>query len=409
MESNADYEPFLKALSGADPIQARRFAAAKALEIGWGGVSRVSAVTGLSRNTINKGIQELESTDKLEQPERLRRPGGGRKRVKEREPTLMSDLEDIMKESTAGDPMSLLKWTYKSTYAIAEELQSKGHKVSHDTVRRLLKENGYSLQANRKALEGKSDPERDNQFRYINMQAAKFIDAGDPVISVDAKKKELIGDYKNSGRTWRPKGHPELVNVYDFSSSAVGSAIPYGVYDLKRNNGVVNVGKSHNTAEFAVESIRQWWNLVGKYHYVECNNLLICADGGGSNGSRNKAWKFFLQKLADEIGIVIVVCHFPPGTSKWNKIEHCMFSFISMNWRGKPLSSYETIIKLIGSTKTKKGLEIQARLDERDYEKGRKIADEDMERLKIRLHELYPKWNYSLEPRTTASVSEEIV
>jgi len=257
MESNADYEPFLKALSGADPIQARRFAAAKALEIGWGGVSRVSTVTGLSRNTINKGIQELESTDKLEQPERLRRPGGGRKRAKEREPTLMSDLEDIMKESTAGDPMSLLKWTYKSTYAIAEELQSKGHKVSHDTVRRLLKENGYSLQANRKALEGKSDPERDSQFRYINMQAAKFIDAGDPVISVDAKKKELIGDYKNSGRTWRPKGHPEEVNVYDFPSLAIGSAIPYGIYDLKRNKGVVNVGKSHNTAEFAVESIRQ--------------------------------------------------------------------------------------------------------------------------------------------------------
>jgi hypothetical protein len=236
-----------------------------------------------------------------------------------------------------------------------------------------------------------------------NNQAAKFIDAGDPVISVDAKKKELIGDYKNSGRTWRPKGQPELVNVYDFPSKAIGAAIPYGIYDLKRNKGVVNVGKSHNTAEFAVESIRQWWNLVGKYHYVDSKNLLICADGGGSNGSRNRGWKFFLQHLADEIGVTITVCHFPPGTSKWNKIEHCMFSFISMNWRGKPLSSYETIIKLIGSTKTKKGLKIEARLDERDYETGIKILDKDMSQLKISLHELYPNWNYSIEPRVTLS------
>jgi len=403
MDNEADYGPFLKALSGADPIQARRFAAAKALEIGWGGVSKVSAITGFSRTTINKGIQELESNEDLKPPERLRKPGGGRKRVADREPNLLNDLEKIMEESTAGDPMSLLKWTYKSTYAIAEELQSRGHKVSHDTVRRLLKESGYSLQANRKNLEGKSGPERDTQFRYISSQAAKFIDAGDPVISVDAKKKELVGNYKNSGRTWRQKGQPELVNVYDFPSKAIGAAIPYGVYDPKRNEGVVNIGKSHNTAEFAVESIRQWWNLVGKYRYAGCKNLLICADGGGSNGSRNRGWKFFLQQLADEIGITITVSHFPPGTSKWNKIEHCMFSFISMNWRGKPLSSYETIIKLIGSTKTKKGLRIEARLDDRDYETGIKILDEDMARLKISVHELYPMWNYSIEPRLTTS------
>lgn len=408
MGNEVDYGPFLKALSGADPIQARRFAAAKALEIGWGGVSEVSAMTGFSRNTINKGIQELKRNDELKQPERLRKSGGGRKRAENREPTLLNDLEDIMKESTAGDPMSLLKWTHKSTYAIAEELKLKGHKVSHDTIRRLLKESGYSLQANRKTLEGKSGPERDNQFRYINDRAAEFIDAGDPVISVDAKKKELIGDYKNSGRTWRPKGQPELVNVYDFPSKAVGSAIPYGIYDLKRNKGVVNVGKSHNTAEFAVESISQWWNLVGKYNYADCKNLLICADGGGSNGSRNRGWKFFLQRLADEIGITINVCHFPPGTSKWNKIEHCMFAFISMNWRGKPLSSYETIIKLIGSTKTKNGLEIEARLDEKNYETGIKILDEDMSQLKIDLHELYPNWNYSIKPRVTISKSQEI-
>jgi len=408
MDDNAKYEPFLKAMSGADPVQTRRFAAAKALEIGWGGISKVSAITGLSRKTIDKGIQELDNKDELKLPERLRKPGGRRKKAENKDLTLMNHLEDIMKESTAGDPMSLLKWTYKSTYAIADELQLKGHSVSHDTVRRLLKESGYSLQANKKTLEGKSVPERDSQFRYINMQAAKFIDEGDPVISVDAKKKELIGNFRNSGRTWRQIDYPEMVNVYDFPSSAIGAAIPYGVYDLKRNDGLVNVGMSHNTAEFAVESIRQWWNIVGKKHYAECKNLLICADGGGSNGSRNRSWKIFLQDLADEIGIAITVCHFPPGTSKWNKIEHCMFSFISMNWRGKPLASYETIIKLIGSTKTKKGLRVEARLDERDYEKGKKISDEDMARLKINLHKLYPKWNYSIEPRINPSRSRII-
>jgi hypothetical protein len=271
-----------------------------------------------------------------------------------------------------------------------------------------LKEEGYSLQANKKAREGNSVPERDSQFRYINTQTANFIDEGDPVISVDAKKKENIGNFKNSGRNWRKKGDPEEVNVYDFPSLAVGSAIPYGIYDLKRNDGLVNVGKSHNTAEFAVESIRQWWNMVGKHHYAECKKILICADGGGSNGSRNRSWKFFLQNLADEIGIAITVCHFPPGTSKWNKIEHCVFSFISMNWRGKPLISYETIINLIGSTKTKKGLRVEACLDERDYEKGKKILDEDMAQLKIISHKLYPHWNYSVEPRVNLPRSRNI-
>ena len=399
MDDTTNYEPFLKALSGADPIQARRFAAAKALEIGWGGVSKVSALTGISRKTLDKGIQELESEEELKLPERLRKPGGGRKKAVVRDATLKKDLENIMNESTEGDPMSCLKWTYKSTYAIAEELQQMGHNVSHDTVRRLLKEDGYSLQANKKVFEGKSVPERDNQFRYINAQAAKFIEEGCPVISVDAKKKENIGNFKNSGRTWRQKNDPEKVNVYDFPSLAIGSAIPYGIYDLKRNDGLVNVGKSYNTAEFAVESIRQWWNLVGKYRYAGCRELLICADGGGSNGSRNRCWKFFLQNLADEIGLAITVCHFPPGTSKWNKIEHCMFSFISMNWRGKPLNSYETIIKLIGSTKTKKGLRVEARMDENTYQRGKKISNEDIARLKIISHDLYPNWNCLIEPR----------
>jgi transposase len=399
MDNNRNYEPFLKALSGADPVQARRFAAAKALEIGWGGVSEVSTMTGLTRRTISRGIQELENAEKLEVPERLREPGAGRKKAEARDPTLINHLEDIMVESTAGDPMSFLKWTYKSTYAIAEELRLKGHKVSHDTVGRLLKEGGYSLQANIKTMEGESVPERGDQFRLINEQATRFINNGDPVISVDAKKKEQVGNFKNPGRTWRKKGNPEKVNTYDFQSLAKGTAIPYGVFDPKRNDGLVNVGTSHNTAEFAVESIIQWWILVGKHHYAECKNLLICADCGGSNGSRSRGWKFFLQDLADQIGITITVCHYPPGTSKWNKIEHCMFSFISMNWRGKPLVNYETIIKLISSTKTSKGLKVEARLDERDYKTGIKISDKDMKQLKIQSHKLYTKWNYSIQPR----------
>jgi transposase len=401
MDDNPNYEPFLKALSGADPVQARRFAAAKALEIGWGGVSKVSTITGLSRKTIDKGIQELENAEKLDLPERLREPGAGRKKAEIKDLTLKEHIEEIMNESTAGDPMSLLKWTYKSTYAIADKLRLRGHKVSHDTVGRLLKEDGYSLQANIKTKEGDSVPERGDQFRYINEQATKFINDGDPVISVDTKKKELVGNFKNAGRTWRQIGNPEKVNVYDFPSYAAGAAIPYGVYDPKRNDGLVNVGMSHNTAEFAVESIRQWWNLIGKKHYAESKNLLICADGGGSNGSRSRGWKFFLQDLADQIGITITVCHYPPGTSKWNKIEHCMFSFISMNWRGRPLVSYETIIKLISSTKTKKGLNVAARLDERDYKTGIKILDKDMAQLNIQSHKLYPKWNYSIKPRVT--------
>ena len=400
MDKNKTYEPFLKALSGADPVQARRFAAAKALEIGRGGISEVSAMTGLSRNTISKGIKELENAERLEQPERLREPGAGRKRAEVRDPLIIDHLEAIMSESTAGDPMSLLKWTHKSTYSIADELKRQGHKVSHDTVGRLLKERGYSLQANIKSMEGDSVPERNDQFQYINEQATKFIGNNDPVISVDTKKRELVGNFKNQGQTWRKTSNPEKVNAYDFKSLSIGTAIPYGIYDPTTNSGLVNIGISHNTPEFAVESIKQWWNLFGKHHYGESKQLLICADGGGSNGSRSRGWKFYLQELADQIGITITVCHYPPGTSKWNKIEHCMFSFISMNWRGKPLVSYETVIKLISSTKTSKGVKIEAHLDEKDYKTGFKISDEDFKQLRVQLHELYPKWNYSIEPRS---------
>jgi Rhodopirellula transposase DDE domain len=294
--------------------------------------------------------------------------------------------------------MSLLKWTNKSTYKIADELRKLEHKIDPDTVGRILKENDYSLQANKKNIEGSSVPERDAQFRYINKLAKEFTNQAYPVISVDAKKKENVGEFKNPGRTWTKKGKAKEVNVYDFPSLGNGKATPYGIYDVNRNEGMVNVGMSYDTSEFAVESIRQWWLMFGRINYPNAKKLMICADGGGSNGSRNRGWKFYLQELVDQIKIPITVCHYPPGTSKWNKIEHCMFSFITMNWKGKPLVSYETIIKLISGTKTKKGLTVASRLDESEYNKGVKISDEDMEKLQIEFHYLHPKWNYSILP-----------
>ncbi len=397
MNNHIQYAPWLKALSGADEVQARRFVAARALELGWGGISTVAKLTGMSHTTIRKGIHELQSVEELEPPERLRRPGGGRKKVEIKDPKLIEYIEHIMDENTAGDPMSMLKWTNKSTYQISEELNHQGRKIGPDTVGRLLKEMGYSLQANVKTLEDGSGLKRDAQFRYINKQVKKFVIRGDPVISVDTKKKERVGEFKNQGRTWRGKGQPKEVNVYDFPSLGIGTAIPYGIYDVKRNEGLLNVGMSHDTSEFAVESIRQWWHRFGKHHYPDAKGLLICADCGGSNGSRNRGWKFFLQELADQIEIPITVCHYPPGTSKWNKIEHRMFSFISMNWRGQPLISYETVIKLIGATT--KGLTVAARLDEGEYKSGVKISEEDIAQLQIQPHSLHPKWNYTLSSR----------
>ncbi|MCX9073866.1 MAG: ISAzo13 family transposase [Candidatus Methanoperedens sp.] len=399
METYKQYKWWLKALSGADEVQARRFVGAIALEIGWGGITKVEELTGMSHSTIKKGIEELKTSEKLEPPERLRVSGGGRKKVEEKDPGILNDLEKIMDENTSGDPMSLLKWTNKSTYKIADELRKLQHKIDPDTVGRLLKENDYSLQANKKNIEGSSVPERDAQFRYINEQAKEFINKEYPVISVDAKKKENVGNFRNSGRTWIKKGQAKEVNVYDFPSLGVGRATPYGIYDLKRNEGMVNVGISYDTSEFAVESIRQWWLMFGRNNYPNVKGLMICADGGGSNGSRNKGWKFYLQELVNQIKIPITVCHYPPGTSKWNKIEHCMFSYITMNWKGKPLVSYETIIKLISGTKTKKGLTVASRLDEKEYTKGVKILDEEMEKLQIEYHSLHPKWNYSISPK----------
>ena len=400
MESKKTRKLFIKVFTSLNEAQKRRFAALRSLEIGWGGISQVSEYTGLSYKTIRKGISELEKQEVIEDSERIRKTGGGRKRIEIKDPEVMKDLEKIMDENTAGNPMNLLKWTNKSTYLIAKELKETGHNISPDTVGRLLKEMNYSLQSNVKKIEGGTCPERNKQFEYINQQVKQFIKEGNPVISVDTKKKELVGNYKNTGRTWEKKGQPKAVNVYDFLSDAVGVAIPYGIYDVKHNNGFVNVGTSYDTSEFAVTSICQWWEILGKNDYSDLSGLLICCDGGGSNGRRRKGWKYYLQEFADYLEIPITVCHLPPGTSKWNKIEHRMFSFISINWKGKPLENYETIINLISSTKTKTGLTILAQLDERKYEKGEEFLDEDMEKLNVQAHSLHPKWNYTIAPRT---------
>lgn len=398
MDKQDKYGLWLKVWSSANEVQKRQIASVKALELGWGGITTVETLTGMSHTTIRKGIQELRNVDEIKR-KRIRRIGSGRKKIEIKDQKVIEDLEKIMDKNTAGDPMSLLKWTNKSTYKISEELKKLGYDICPNTVGRLLKEQDYSLQANVKTIEGSSSPERDEQFKYINKQVKKFIKLGEPVISVDTKKRERVGNFKNNGRTWEKKGLPKEVNVYDFPSLGIGIAILYGIYDVFRNNGFVNVGISYDTSEFAVESIHQWWNLMGKIHYPNLKGLLICADGGGSNGSRRRGWKFFLQELADEMEIPISVCHLPPGTSKWNKIEHRLFSFISMNWKGKPLVNYETIINLISSTTTKTGLTVVARLDDREYEKGRKITDGKMSKIHLKLHSLHPKWNYSIYPR----------
>jgi len=390
----------LKVLSTLNEAQARWYVAKEALNRGRGGLKAMSELTGMSRPTILKGIWELRQRKPLDVSERVRRPGGGRKRLEDSDPRFARALETLMEENTAGDPMSLLRWTNKSTTRIAEELTRQGHPASDDTVRRRLLQMDYSLQSNVKTREGSSPADRDEQFRYINSQVRKFLARGEPVLSVDTKKKERVGEFKNPGRTWRPKGEPQEVNVYDYPSLGIGTAIPYGTYDVNRNQGFVNVGMTHDTAEFAVESLRRWWRLFGHRHYPATRALLLCADGGGSNGSRNRAWKYYLQQFSDQLGIEVTVCHYPPGTSKWNKIEHRMFSFISLHWKGQPLVSYETVVNLIGATRTKTGLRVKAALDPRVYEAGIKISDEEMERINLRLHRVHPKWNYTISPRS---------
>ncbi len=392
---------WLKVFQTLNEFQARLFAADKALDLGRGGISRLAALTGLSRTTITKAVEELESGGKLVSvgEGRARRVGGGRKKIEGVDPGVRDLLTKILEETTAGDPMSQLRWTSKSTRTLAEELTRLGHPVSWVTVARCLDDMGYSLQANRKSKEGPQHADRDAQFRYINRQVKAVLRRGDPVISVDAKKKELVGPFKNGGRTWRPKGKPQEVNTKDFPSLAQGKALPYGVYDTGQNRAVVNVGVTHDTAEFAVESIRRWWKLDGRKSYPAAGRLLICADAGGSNGNRLRAWKLNLQQMADQIQIPITVCHYPPGTSKWNKIEHRLFSYISLNWRGEPLINYETIINLIGGTKTRTGLKVKAVLDTSEYETGIKVSDEQLNQVQLRRHKVHPAWNYTISPR----------
>jgi hypothetical protein len=375
----------------------RLFAAGEARQIGYGGISVMSRVSGLSRVTIMKGIGEL--AERPLAPGRIRRPGAGRPSVTQRDPELIGHLEGLVEPLARGDPESPLRWTSKSTRALAAELTARRHPVSHEKVAELLREMDYSLQGNRKVGEGSDHPDRDAQFLHINEQVQQALAGRRPVISVDTKKKELVGNYRNAGRQWRVSKSPQRVQTYDFPDPSVPRAYPYGIYDLGRNAGFVNIGTDHDTGTFAVASIRGWWRAEGKKLYPKAGRLLITADGGGSNGYRLRQWKFELQKLADGAGLTINVCHFPPGTSKWNKVEHRLFSFISTNWRGEPLRDYETIVRLIAGTTTARGLTVTCRLDRRRYATGRRVTDEQMATLNLVPDSFHGEWNYAIGPR----------
>lgn len=382
-----------------DEQSRRLWAAAEAQALGRRGISVVARATGLSRTTIHQGVKDIEGLRErkvLEKNKHIRAPGGGRKPLNEHDPTLRLNIEQLVEPSTRGDPESPLRWTCKSTRQLAATLQAQGHTIGRQKVADLLAELGYSLQANRKTKEGAKNPDRDAQFKYINEQVAVFLHGEQPVISVDTKKKELVGEFKNAGQEWRPHGNPELVNGHDFPDPELGKVSPYGVYDQGANVGWVSVGTDHDTAEFAVESIHRWWDKMGRSRYPDATRLLITADCGGSNGYRVRLWKVALQRLANKTGLCISVCHFPPGTSKWNKIEHRMFSYISMNWRGRPLISHETIVNLIGSTTTRTGLTINAELDVNLYEKGIHVSDEELEKVNLTKAPFHGEWNYSI-------------
>ncbi len=383
--------------------------ASDAIAMGRGGISHVARASGVSRTTIYAGIRDLkepvaaaaESGTPHPSSQRVRRPGGGRRPLAAIDDTLLEDLDALVDPVTRGDPMSPLRWTSKSTTRLAEELRRLGHQVSQATVWRLLDELGYSMQSNRKRREGTDHPDRNEQFEYINHAARDFMARGQPVISVDTKKKELIGPFKNAGREWQKKGEPVEVSMHDFPDRDLGKAIPYGVYDVGRNEGWVSVGISHDTAEFAVESIRRWWSKMGRVAYPEACELLITADGGGSNGARVRLWKVELQRLADDLGLKVHVRHFPPGTSKWNKIEHRMFCHITTNWRGRPLMSRMAVVELIAATRTARGLQIQADLDEKTYETGRKVTNEELAAVALQRCDFHGEWNYMIAPTGT--------
>ena len=377
----------------------RQWAASEALALPRGGMTLVSQATGMSRTTLWAGVRELQNPSDLppapRDPRRCRRPGGGRHLVEVDDPRLLEDLERLVNPATRGDPMSPLRWTCKSTRKLAEELQHRGHDVSHQTVALLLQAAGYSLQSNRKTRDGGSHPDRNAQFEFINTRVLTFQRRGQPVVSVDTKKKELIGDFKNNGEEWQPEGQPEEVRAKDFLDKQLGKAIPYGVYDQTLNKGWVSVGIDHDTAEFATETIRRWWNEMGRPTYRTAKELLITADGGGSNGTRNRLWKVCLQHLADETKLRVGVCHFPPGTSKWNKIEHRMFCHITQNWRGRPLTSREVVVNLIGNTRTKTGLEIHSELDESAYQTAIKVTDVELAAVRLKKDQFRGEWNYT--------------
>ena len=383
----------------------RIWAACEANSINWGGVSAVSKATGISRPTIHRGISEIamglqknDESDDNEDIQRCRKAGGGNKPLCEKDLTLIKDLEGLLEASTIGDPMSPLLWTSKSTRKLADALKKKGHDVSHHTVARLLHKMKYSIQGNRKTKDGKSHEDRDAQFEYIAKQVKSHQRRKQPIISIDTKKKELVGDFKNQGKEWNKKGSSPKVRTKDFADKELGKVAPYGVYDIAANNGWVSVGVDYDTAQFAVESINRWWRNMGSQVYGNAKELLITADCGGSNGYRTRLWKIELQKLADKLGIRISVCHYPPGTSKWNKIEHRMFCHITENWRGKPLISRSVIVNLIGNTKTRKGLTIKAKLDLNEYPTGIQVSDEELSKVKIKKHVFHGEWNYTISP-----------
>jgi hypothetical protein len=384
----------------------RLWAACEAKALGRGGIAAVTEATGILGKRIWSGMRELKEIGRhppTEPPrqQRVRRPGAGRKPLTEKDPTLVTDLDGLVEPVTRGDPESPLRWTCKSVRKLADELRAMGHQVGPQKVSELLHDMDYSLQGTRKTREGSAHPDRNEQFEHINAQARTFLRVGEPVISVDTKKKELVGDFANAGKEWRPAGDPEPVRVHDFIDKQLGKAIPYGVYDIGRNEGWVNVGIDHDTAEFAVESIRRWWRRMGRRVYPDASRLLLTADGGGSNGYRTRLWKLELQRFADESGLDVTVAHYPPGTSKWNKIEHRMFCHITQNWRGRPLESVETVVSLIGNTVTKTGLRIKAVLDRHLYEKAITVSDDQLASLHIRPHRFHGEWNYTLRSSPT--------
>jgi hypothetical protein len=382
-----------------DERMRRLVAAAEAEAIGFGGVTAVARASGLARGTVIRGMAELKVASKPARGQRIRRKGAGRKRTIDQDATLKRDLESLVEPVTRGDPESPLRWTCKSVRQLTAELKRMKHQTSHRMVAELLHEMDYSLQANSKTLEGSSHPDRDAQFQHISDKSLEFQSARQPVISVDTKKKELVGDFKNNGRELRPKGDPEKVRVHDFVIPELGRAAPYGIYDVTQNAGWVSVGGDHDTAAFAVQSIRRWWESMGAKAYPQASKLLITADSGGSNGARVRLWKLELQKLADQTGLEISVCHLPPGTSKWNKIEHRLFSFISQNWRGKPLVSHQVIVNLIAATTTKTGLQVRAEIDPGKYPKGVKVSDQEIAAIRLERDAFHGEWNYTIVPR----------